>query len=84
MRYTDRKRHIKWKADKLVAAARQKLSDALNSENESIVRIRLRPGQGIICNNVLHRRSGYKDSSNNSQKRLLFRARYLNRVSSTH
>ena len=82
MRYTDRKRHIKWKADKLVAKARQKLSDALNSENESIVRIRLRPGQGVICNNVLHRRSGYKDSSNNSQKRLLFRARYLNRVSS--
>ena len=80
MRYTDRKRHINWKADALVTAARQKLSNALNAENGDIVRLQLRPGQGVICNNVLHRRSGFRDSTDTNQKRLLFRARYLNRV----
>ncbi len=80
MRYTDRKRHIKWKTEGLLTEARQKLSNALNAKNGDIVSLRLRPGQGIICNNVLHRRSGYRDSADASQKRLLFRARYLNRV----
>ena len=80
MRYTDRKRHIEWKSDALVNAARQKLSEVLNNTDENIVRLRLRPGQGVICNNVLHRRSGYRDSSVADKNRLLFRARYLNRV----
>lgn len=80
MRYTDRKRHIEWKSDALVTAARQKLSDILNATDENIVRLRLRPGQGVICNNVLHRRSGYRDFPDPSKKRLLFRARYLTRV----
>jgi alpha-ketoglutarate-dependent taurine dioxygenase len=80
MRYTDRKSHIEWKSDALVTAAREKLSDVLNTTDESIVRLRLRPGQGVICNNVLHRRSGYRDSPVANKNRLLFRARYLNRV----
>ena len=80
MRYTDRKRHIQWQDDALVLAARRKLTDVLNDADEYIVRCRLRPGQGIICNNVLHRRSGYKDHPDAGQGRLLYRARFLDRV----
>ena len=80
MRYTDRKRHINWKADTLLTEARRKISDALNDKNGDVVSLQLRPGQGVICNNVLHRRSGYRDSSDSRKKRLLYRARYLNRV----
>ena len=80
MRYTDRKRHIEWKDGALVMAARRKLTDVLNDMDEYIVRWRLQPGQGIICNNVLHRRSGYRDHPDAGQGRLLYRARFLDRV----
>ncbi len=80
MRYTDRKRHIDWKDDALVLAARRKLTEVLNDTDEYIVRWRFQPGQGIICNNVLHRRSGYRDHPDADQRRLLYRARFLDRV----
>ncbi|NQV83469.1 MAG: TauD/TfdA family dioxygenase [Rhodospirillales bacterium] len=80
MRYTDRKRHIEWKDDAMVLAARQKLTAVLNDDHEFIVRWRLTPGQGILCNNVLHRRSGFTDYPGDDQGRLLYRARYLDRI----
>ena len=36
---------------------------------------------GILCNNVLHERSGFVDDA--SAPRLLFRARYYDRVAGT-
>lgn len=81
MRYSDRKRNIEWKSDALVTDARKRLCNILRNTEKNIIRLRLQPGQGVICNNVLHRRSGFKDSTNKDKKRLLFRARYLNRVS---
>lgn len=88
MRYTDRKRHIEWKDDATVLAARQKLTAVLNDAEECIVRFRLEPGQGVVCNNVLHRRTGFSndpDAGSNSGEnsgggRLLYRARFLDRV----
>ncbi|MBT7943381.1 MAG: taurine catabolism dioxygenase TauD [Alphaproteobacteria bacterium] len=82
MRYTDRKRHIEWKEDAIVLAARHKLTAVLNDEQENIVRWRLAPGQGVLCNNVLHRRSGFTDHPGEDQGRLLYRARYLDRIAS--
>jgi hypothetical protein len=35
---------------------------------------------GLICNNVLHTRDPFRDSDDPAQKRLLLRARYLERV----
>ena len=79
MRYTARTRNIVWKDDPLVLAAVTALSEYLNSSSPSIFRGTLQSGQGLICNNVLHDRSGFTDSQ--AQKRLLYRLRYFDRMS---
>jgi hypothetical protein len=38
---------------------------------------KLEAGQGLLCNNVLHTRSGFNDGE---QSRLLYRARYFDRI----
>jgi hypothetical protein len=38
----------------------------------------LQPGQGLICNNVLHDRSGFDDDG--EHKRQLYRLRYYQRI----
>jgi alpha-ketoglutarate-dependent taurine dioxygenase len=38
---------------------------------------KLQAGQGLICNNVLHTRSGFTDGEH---ARLLYRARYYDRI----
>jgi hypothetical protein len=43
-----------------------------------VLRIRLEAGMGIVANNVLHERSGFVDDA--AAPRLLYRARYLDRV----
>ena len=40
---------------------------------------RLEPGMGLVCNNVLHDRSGFTETP--LRRRLLYRARYYDRVS---
>lgn len=78
MRYTARARNIIWKDEPLVTAAVKALSDFLNSKSLSIFHGTLQSGQGLICNNVLHDRSGFTDSQ--AQKRLLYRLRYFDRM----
>jgi hypothetical protein len=43
----------------------------------------LRAGQGIICNNVLHKREAFADDAAAGQQRLLYRARYHERIRGT-
>ena len=81
MRYTARTRSIEWKDDALTAAAVQALVDILESDTPHIIRGRLEPGMGLICNNVLHDREGFEDSPRH--KRLLYRARYYDRIANT-
>jgi len=78
MRYTARARHIVWKDDPLVASAVEALSCYLHSNTTDIFHATLQSGQGLICNNVLHDRSGFTDTS--KQKRLLYRLRYFDRM----
>ncbi|MEZ5540805.1 MAG: TauD/TfdA family dioxygenase [Pseudomonadota bacterium] len=82
MRYTARTRSIVWKDDPDVRAAVQFLRELLDSELPWIFRYRLRPGEGIICNNVLHRRLGFDDAAGGAG-RLLYRARYHDRIRDT-
>jgi hypothetical protein len=42
------------------------------------LRLRLESGMGLICNNVLHARSAFRDDP--ARPRLLFRARYYDRI----
>jgi len=79
MRYSARKRNISWKEGPHHDGARTVLAGLLDDGSPAPLRFRLQPGQGIICNNVLHRRTGFDAGSD----RLFFRARYLDRVSGT-
>jgi len=77
MRYTARTRSIVWKDDALTRAAVKTLAEIL-ADSEYILSARLRPGMGLICNNVLHTRSGFTDSP--EHRRLLYRGRYYDRL----
>jgi hypothetical protein len=83
MRYTARKRNIQWKQDAMTGAAVRFLEDVLTRESRYIFRHRLAPGQGIICNNVLHSRRGFQDDASSARARLLYRTRYYERIAGT-
>lgn len=80
MRYTKRTRSIIWKSDQTTQAAVQCLENLLDSDSPYIFRATLQAGQGLISNNVLHDRSGFADSLEPNQQRLLYRARYYQRI----
>jgi len=83
MRYTARKRNIAWKEDAFSTEAREFLESILNDENLPYVfEALLRPGMGLICNNVLHTRRPFRDGDAAS-RRLLYRARYFDRAAGT-
>jgi len=78
MRYSARKKNIRWRDDRTTTAAREFLSELLADEAGPILRYKLQPGQGLIANNVLHNRTAFEDGQ--SQKRLLYRARFFDRI----
>ena len=51
------------------------------AESPHIHRVTLAPGMGILCNNVLHDRTGFVDDPD--RPRLLYRARYRDRIQGT-
>lgn len=83
MRYTARTRSIHWKDDALTRDAVAFLETLLSPPVTFAVRVCLKAGEGIVCNNVLHNREAFKDGSGAGQQRLLWRARYLDRVAGT-
>ncbi len=78
MRYTARTRSIEWRQDASTQAAVATLAQLLNAGSPYIFRMAFKPGMGIISNNVLHDRTGFSDDV--THRRLLYRARYLDRV----
>jgi alpha-ketoglutarate-dependent taurine dioxygenase len=81
MRYTTRTRSIVWKDDPNVRLAVGFIRALLESDSPWIFRYRLQAGEGIICNNVLHGREAFEDAD--GVARLLFRARYHDRMKGT-
>ena len=79
MRYTARTRSIEWHDDAMTRAAVAFLTQLLDSNSPHIFRLQLQPGMGLLCNNVLHDCSGFTDDP--VSPRLLYRARYLDRIS---
>ncbi len=77
MRYTARTISIVWRDDAATAAARCALDELLAEDtgDDAVVRLRMNDGDGLVSNNVLHKRSGFEDES-----RLLYRGRFLDRV----
>jgi len=78
MRYTARTRSVQWKADTCTREAVAFLQQLLDSDVPYRFNVRLQPGMGLVGHNVLHDRSAFVD--NPLQPRLLYRARYLDRI----
>ncbi len=83
MRYSARTRNIEWFDDDLTHEAVACLNELLTPYNPYVFTYKLSPGEGIICNNVLHSRTGFKDMADKAPGRLLYRARYYDRIANT-
>ena len=81
MRYTARTRSIVWRDDKTIRNALLFLEKLLNNEASDVFYYRLEPGEGVLCNNVLHNRTAFKQGDTEAEQRLLYRARYYARIS---
>jgi alpha-ketoglutarate-dependent taurine dioxygenase len=78
LRYTARTRSIEWNDHPEVRSAVAFLEHVLGSPAPYVFRLTLAPGMGVICNNVLHERTGFSDDP--ARPRLLYRARYYDRI----
>jgi hypothetical protein len=78
MRYTARTVSIAWRDDPATKAAVAALERMLAAPTPWTLHGRLEPGMGLVCNNVLHDRSGFTETAD--KRRLLYRARYYERV----
>jgi len=79
-RFSFRKTDMAWSEESDVAAARKALESLISNESEYVIEGRLESGMGLISNNVLHTREKLVDSDDAAKKRLLFRARFYDRV----
>lgn len=77
-RYTERKYNVIWKTDPAIQQGTAALRSLLNNDRRWILNITLKPGQGLICNNVLHNRSAFED--NKERARCLQRIRFSQRI----
>jgi hypothetical protein len=80
MRYSARARHVVWRDTPETHAARAALDRLFSRPDVFTFRYRLRPGEGLVSNNVLHCRSGFDDDEDPAKARLLYRIRFLDRI----
>ena len=80
MRYTARTRSIHWQNQADTMAAVKFLEGLLCSDQPYIYRHTLSPGEGIVSNNVLHCRERFVDGADPDRQRLVYRARFYERV----
>lgn len=80
MRYSARQRNVVWKDDRATRDAATFLLDLFRAGDDRMFQYKLRAGEGIISNNVLHRRQGFRDEPAGPGKRLIYRARYYQRL----
>lgn len=81
MRYTARTRSIEWEDTPEVTRATKRITEILSEANSPyILHFRMKPGEGIICNNVLHMRTGFEDGETSGESRLVYRARYYDAI----
>jgi hypothetical protein len=79
-RFSFRKTDMAWSGDSDVAAAGHVLESLISDGSAYVIEGRLESGMGLISNNVLHTRERLVDSNDAAKKRLLFRARFYDRV----
>lgn len=77
-RYTERKYNVIWKTDPAIQQGTAALRSLLCDDQRWVLNITLEPGQGLICNNVLHNRNAFEDDI--EQARCLQRIRFSQRI----
>lgn len=80
MRYSARTRNIEWRDDPATREAEACIRAYLDAGDSPAYHHRLMSGQGVICNNVLHARTGFEDDARAGGGRLLYRARYYDAI----
>ena len=80
MRYTARTRSIEWRDEAVTRAAAEYLRELLMAGDPLMRQVRLAPGQGILNNNVLHNRTGFRDGGTEGETRIILRVRFHVRV----
>ncbi len=81
MRYTARTRSIEWRDDPLTIEAADFLRNLLMNGDPLMREIKLKPGQGVLNNNVLHNRTAFDpDETGTRSRRLIYRIRFFNRI----
>ncbi|UHD17729.1 TauD/TfdA dioxygenase family protein [Thiocapsa bogorovii] len=80
MRYSARARHVLWRDTPDTHAARAALDRLFSRPDVFTFRYKLRPGEALVSNNVLHCRSGFDDDEDPAKARLLYRIRFLDRI----
>jgi hypothetical protein len=83
MRYTARTRSIEWKQDAATREAVGFLEKLLGGDSPYMFHHRMAAGQGLLCNNVLHNRTAFTDDVDKGIARLVYRARYHDRIRGT-
>lgn len=83
MRYTARTHSIEWRSDEPTRAGVQFLEQLFAGDSPHVFTHRLVGGQGLVCNNVLHNRTGFTDAAEGKLTRLVYRARYYDRIADT-
>lgn len=79
MRYSARPQFLTWKPDALTKRAVELLNELL-SDNEYTLSLKLKKGQGLVCNNVLHGRREFIDGSGEEASRQYYRVRYYDSI----
>jgi alpha-ketoglutarate-dependent taurine dioxygenase len=82
MRYTARKRNILWRDDAATRAAVSMLERVLR-EDPFVLRVKLAPGEGVICNNILHNRIEFETAEDKESGRLIYRIRSYDRINNS-
>lgn len=78
MRYSQRKHNIVWGEDPMLKEAVLFLNSLLSDNKQDMLHAKLNKGQGVICNNILHNRSAFVDTQ--EQSRLIYRARFFESI----
>lgn len=78
MRYTQRKKNIEFFNSVEVTQAVVHLDNLLNTKTNYHFEHLMQSGQGLLCNNILHKRNQFSHDKTNP--RLLLRGRYFNNI----
>lgn len=81
MRYTARTRSIVWRDDEMTHNALLLIEKMLKNDSQDVFSYRLKAGEGVLSNNVLHNRTAFTQGESEAEQRLLYRARYYARIS---